>query len=133
MSLVHTVAVKGDLILLGHQQIPMLNGEIVYLNFADGDDSRFEELANQIALEMDAPLQVVSPFKTEDGTTASSRDRQSTKTDTTITRHHEEQVLEFLRSKSLKAVFVAVGPEQDLDIHKILEAARCPVIYLVQG
>ncbi len=125
MSLVHSVAAKGDLVLLGHQQAPVLNSEIVYLNFAGGGEGNFEELANRIAVEMEIPLQVISPVKTGD--------RQSPETDGTITARHLDQVLEFLRSKSLKAVFVAMRPEQDLDIHKILEAARCPVVYLVQG
>ncbi len=132
MSLVHGMESKGDLILLGHQQTAMSEGEIVYLNFSDGDDSSFEELASQIALEMNIPFQVISPLKTDDQTAASSRNLPSPDKSGTPTARHENQVLEFLRSKSLKAVFVALC-EQDLDIQKILEAARCPVIYLVQG
>jgi hypothetical protein len=133
MPLLHSVASKGDLILLGHQQSPMLNGEIVYLDYSDADDSNFRKLANQIAREMNVPLQVISSIKCENKTSFSSGNRQASGRENTTTYHSEDQVLELLHNKSLKAAFIAVSEKNDLDIYKILEAARCPIIYLVKG
>jgi hypothetical protein len=122
MSLLHSMASKGDLILLGHQQSPMLSGEIIYLDYSDANDSNFRKLANQIADEMNVPFQVISS-----GNTQASAGEYIT------THHSEDQVLELLHNKSLNAVFIAASEKEDPDIYKILEAARCPIIYLVKG
>jgi hypothetical protein len=133
MPILHSLASKGDLILLGYQQSSILSGEIVYLNNADADDSNFRELASQIAHEMNVPFQVISSKKSESRTTTSPDSRQYPVSDNITTNQSEDQVLELLHKKSLKAAFIAIGAEQEFYIDKILEAARCPIICLVQG
>ena len=122
MPLLHSLSSKGDMVLLGYQRTPMISDEIIFLNYGNSGDSNFLELANQIAQESKVPFQAISSGKMQ----ASERDNATI-------NHSEDQVLELLHSKSLRAVFVAVSAEQDFDADKILEAARCPIIYLVQS
>lgn len=121
MPLLHSITSKGDLILFGYQQSQMLSGRILYLNFSNTDNSEYRELASQIASEMNMPFEFIS-F------------RNSLKPDanSTTTVENEDQVLELLHKTNLRAVFVAADDEHNFDINKFLEAARCPIIYLVQ-
>ncbi len=132
MPLLHSVSTKGDLVLLGHQRTPMMSDEIVYLNYGDSGDGNFLELANQVAREMNVPFQVISTMKSENKASISSGNRQTSGRDNITNDQSEDQVLELLQNKSLKAAFIMAGEDNELDIYEILEAARCPIIYLVQ-
>ncbi|MCP4181997.1 MAG: hypothetical protein GY761_01555 [Hyphomicrobiales bacterium] len=132
MPLLHSVSSKGDLVLLGHQRTPMTSDEIVYLNYGDSGDGSFLELANQVAREMNVPFQVISFMKSESKTSFSSGTGSASGRDNITTHHSVNQVLELLYKKSLKAAFIVVGEDNNLDIYEILEAARCPIVYLVQ-
>jgi hypothetical protein len=132
MPLLHSVASKGDFILLGHQRSPISSGEIIYLNYADAEKSDFQELAIQVAREMDIPIQVISPLGEDNSTVGTFRNTKEGGSEATFSARREDQLLDYLGNKSLRAVFVAAAPDQELDIHNILEAARCPVVYLVQ-
>lgn len=122
MPLLNSVAAKGDLILLGHQQSPMSGGEIIYMDYGSAKNSSFRKLANQIADEMNVPFQVISlPGK------------QLQEEEKIAAYQSENRILKRLQNKSLNAVFIEADEANNLDIYKIQEAARCPVIYLVNG
>jgi len=129
IPLIKSVALKGDLILLGHQLTRMSSGEIVCLCYDEDNEKGLRNLAVKVARQLRSPIHSIIAMKSAKSRRPISAGMQEYGSQTSSNYFHEDEVLDYLGKASLKAVFVSAGPNQKIDINKIFEAARCPIIF----
>ena len=129
MPLVKSLALKGDLILLGHQLARNARGEIVCLSYDEDNQKGLQKLAVKVAHQLQSPFHSITAMKsakTKRSIAAGMKEHGSLPSGDYF---HEDEVLDYLGKTSLKAVFLSASVNQKIDINKIFEAARCPIIF----
>lgn len=139
ISLLHSVATKGDFILLGYQQTRPARGEIICIGFADKKDELLLELGQRLARDMNVPLHTIAlkALQNENVTeTANMQAPEQSKGEhpsSPVSGIGRGDLLEYLRKASPTAVLISTDIEQDTDLAAIRDAARCPVVLSVQN
>lgn len=133
------VAISGDLLVLGHERPQRTDGEIVLVNPTRSVDRGLVDLALELSRTRHLPLRIFAPDGVADEISAihNAHQRHHPTQDRVEIRHGPSDnvpgFLAYLGHQRPNLVLLAGAADLDLDIEKVVSAARCPVMTVADG